>query len=102
MGSGIFKSDNPEARARAIVRAVTHFTDPNILAEVSSGLGQAMVGITDIRGDPVNFRDREGGGSVSNPDGVPKKRRVHGPTEEQLYGSSWNAGAVGKHSTAAF
>ena len=45
VGSGIFKSGNPAARARAIVKAVTHFNDPKILAEVSKGLGEAMVGI---------------------------------------------------------
>ncbi|MDA8406431.1 MAG: pyridoxal 5'-phosphate synthase lyase subunit PdxS [Deltaproteobacteria bacterium] len=45
VGSGIFKSGNPSARAKAIVKAVTHFNDPKILAEVSQGLGEAMVGI---------------------------------------------------------
>ncbi|MGB9616443.1 MAG: pyridoxal 5'-phosphate synthase lyase subunit PdxS [Desulfomonilaceae bacterium] len=45
VGSGIFKSGNPSARAKAIVKAVTHFRDPAILAEVSKGLGEAMVGI---------------------------------------------------------
>ena len=45
VGSGIFKSGNPSARAKAIVKAVTHFNDPKILAEVSQGLGDAMVGI---------------------------------------------------------
>jgi pyridoxal 5'-phosphate synthase pdxS subunit len=45
VGSGIFKSGNPAARAKAIVKAVTHFNDPKILAEVSKGLGEAMVGI---------------------------------------------------------
>ena len=45
VGSGIFKSGNPAARARAIVKAVTHFNDPKILAEVSKDLGEAMVGI---------------------------------------------------------
>jgi pyridoxal 5'-phosphate synthase pdxS subunit len=45
VGSGIFKSGNPAARAKAIVEAVTHFTDAKILAEVSKGLGEAMVGI---------------------------------------------------------
>merc|ERR1712151_1452977 len=61
VGSGIFKSNNPEARARAIVQAVTHYKDPKILCDVSTGLGPAMVGVSDIKGDPVNFRDREGG-----------------------------------------
>lgn len=45
VGSGIFKSGNPEKRAEAIVKAATHFRDANILAEVSKGLGEAMVGI---------------------------------------------------------
>ncbi len=45
VGSGIFKSDNPQKRANAIVQAVTHFNDPQILAEVSTDLGEAMVGI---------------------------------------------------------
>ncbi len=45
VGSGIFKSGNPEARAKAIVKATTHFNNPEILAEVSANLGEAMVGI---------------------------------------------------------
>lgn len=45
VGSGVFKSNDPEARARAIVRATTHYQDPAILAEVSQGLGEAMRGI---------------------------------------------------------
>lgn len=45
VGSGIFKSDNPAKRAKAIVEAVTHFDDPQIIAEVSKGLGDAMKGI---------------------------------------------------------
>jgi len=45
VGSGIFKSTNPQKRARAIVRAVAHFNDPKVLAEVSEDLGEAMVGI---------------------------------------------------------
>ncbi|NDJ84899.1 MAG: pyridoxal 5'-phosphate synthase lyase subunit PdxS [Chloroflexi bacterium] len=45
VGSGIFKSGNPAVRARAIVEATTHFNNPEILAEVSRGLGEAMVGI---------------------------------------------------------
>ncbi len=44
VGSGIFKSSNPAARAKAIVEAVTHFDDPRILAEVSKELGEAMPG----------------------------------------------------------
>jgi len=45
VGSGIFKSSNPEARAKAIVKATTHFRDPHIIAEVSKGLGEAMPGL---------------------------------------------------------
>jgi pyridoxal 5'-phosphate synthase pdxS subunit len=46
VGSGIFKSGDPERRAKAIVEATTHFDDPKVLAEVSAGLGQPMVGIS--------------------------------------------------------
>ena len=45
VGSGIFKSENPAKRAAAIVKAVTHYNDPAILAEVSKGLGEPMRGI---------------------------------------------------------
>jgi pyridoxal 5'-phosphate synthase pdxS subunit len=45
VGSGVFKSGNPIARGKAIVKAVTFFNDPEILAQVSRGLGEAMVGI---------------------------------------------------------
>jgi pyridoxal 5'-phosphate synthase pdxS subunit len=45
VGSGIFKSQNPTVRARAIVRAVAHFDEPKVLAEVSRGLGSAMPGL---------------------------------------------------------
>jgi len=45
VGSGIFKSNNPEKRAKAIVQAVTYFDNPQKLAEISEGLGEAMSGI---------------------------------------------------------
>jgi len=45
VGSGIFKSGDPLKRARAIVRATTHFEDAGIIAEVSRDLGEPMVGI---------------------------------------------------------
>ena len=45
VGSGIFKSDDPAPRARAIVEATTHFRDANVLAKVSRGLGAPMTGI---------------------------------------------------------
>lgn len=47
VGSGIFKSGNPEKRAAAIVKAVTNYNDPKILAELSNDLGEAMVGINE-------------------------------------------------------
>ena len=46
VGSGIFKSGDPPLRAKAIVEAVTHYDDPSILAEISKGLGEPMVGIS--------------------------------------------------------
>jgi pyridoxal 5'-phosphate synthase pdxS subunit len=52
VGSGIFKSSNPEARAKAIVEATTHFQDPKIIAEVSKNLGLAMPGL-DIKQIPT-------------------------------------------------
>lgn len=48
VGSGIFKSNDPEKRAKAIVKATTHFNDPKVLLEVSKELGEAMPGL-DIR-----------------------------------------------------
>ncbi|MGF3066389.1 pyridoxal 5'-phosphate synthase lyase subunit PdxS [Facklamia sp. P12945] len=45
VGSGIFKSGNPEKRAKAIVRAVENYQDPKVIAEVSEDLGEAMVGL---------------------------------------------------------
>jgi len=45
VGSGIFKSSNPEARAKAIVEAVLHYDEPEIIAEVSKNLGEAMKGL---------------------------------------------------------
>jgi pyridoxal 5'-phosphate synthase pdxS subunit len=45
VGSGIFKSADPAKRAKAIVRAVTHWQDAKVVAEVSRGLGEAMPGL---------------------------------------------------------
>lgn len=47
VGSGIFKSGNPEKRAQAIVKAVTNYDNPDILAQLSENLGEAMVGINE-------------------------------------------------------
>jgi pyridoxal 5'-phosphate synthase pdxS subunit len=51
VGSGIFKSDNPAARAKAIVEATTHYNDSKILAKISEGIGEPMSGL-DIRSIP--------------------------------------------------
>merc|ERR1712070_431411 len=88
VGSGIFKSGDPVRRAKAIVEATTHYKDPKVLMDVSTGLGPAMVGISDIKADPVNFRDREGG-EFTYAGQVPPKKELHGSTEVQMYGSSW-------------
>ena len=58
VGSGIFKSDEPERRARAIVEATTHFQDADVLAKVSRGLGAPMTG---IGMDEINQRYAERG-----------------------------------------
>ena len=58
VGSGIFKSDDPFPRAKAIVEATTHFNDPHILAKVSRGLGAPMTG---IGMDEINQRYAERG-----------------------------------------
>ena len=52
VGSGIFKSKDPEARAKAIVKATTHYKDAGIIAEVSKNLGEAMPGL-DIKQIPA-------------------------------------------------
>jgi pyridoxal 5'-phosphate synthase pdxS subunit len=52
VGSGIFKSGDPSARGKAVVKAVTHYNDPDIIAEASRGLGEAMVGISARSIDP--------------------------------------------------
>ncbi len=51
VGSGVFKSSNPEAIAKAVVKATTHYQDPQIIAEVSKNLGEAMPGL-DIKQIP--------------------------------------------------
>jgi len=70
VGSGVFKSSNPEKRARAIVQAVTHFRDPKVLAEVSEDLGEAMTGIN-MDHLAVRWADREGG-NMEEPSAKPK------------------------------
>jgi len=60
VGSGIFKSDDPERRARAIVEATTHFADPERVAAASTGLGEAMPGleISDLAAADALLQDR--------------------------------------------
>jgi len=60
VGSGIFKSENPAKRAAAIVKAVTHWRDPKVLAEVSEDIGGAMTGIQ-MDDLSVRFAGREAG-----------------------------------------
>jgi len=60
VGSGIFKSGDPEQRAKAIVEATTHFNDPEIVARVSAGLGEPMVGISTNSLDPSELLETRG------------------------------------------
>jgi pyridoxal 5'-phosphate synthase pdxS subunit len=60
VGSGIFKSGDPELRAKAIVEATTHFRDAEILARVSAGLGEPMVGISTATLDPSQLLETRG------------------------------------------
>ena len=60
VGSGIFKSGNPSQRARAIVEATTHYLDADVIARVSSGLGEAMVGISTQSLDPSELLETRG------------------------------------------
>jgi pyridoxal 5'-phosphate synthase pdxS subunit len=60
VGSGIFKSGDPGKRARAIVEATTHFMDADVLARVSGGLGEPMVGISTATLDPKDLLETRG------------------------------------------
>ena len=60
VGSGIFKSGDPKRRAEAIVEATTHFQDADVLARVSAGLGDAMVGISTQTLDPSELLETRG------------------------------------------
>merc|ERR1712014_345167 len=90
VGSGIFKSTCPEKRARAIVKAVTHFNDPKVLAEVSEDIGEAMVGIN-LDDLAVRWADREGG----NMEPATKKAK------HESYGSVQKAANVENQALAA-
>src|SRR5205823_13488055 len=60
VGSGIFKAGDPEKRAKAIVEATTHYNDPEILARVSSGLGEAMSGLGAASISPEDLLETRG------------------------------------------
>jgi pyridoxal 5'-phosphate synthase pdxS subunit len=60
VGSGIFKSGDPDKRARAIVEATTHFNDAEIVARVSAGLGEPMVGISAAELAPEQLLETRG------------------------------------------
>jgi len=85
VGSGIFKSDNPAKRAKAIVKAVTHFNDPKVLAEVSEDIGEAMTGIN-CDEMTVRFAEREGG---NMPAAKKARHDSYGDKAEVLQGTGW-------------
>src|SRR5213076_701080 len=60
VGSGIFKSGDPEKRAKAIVEATTHFRDGEVLARVSAGLGEPMVGLSAAALEPSELLETRG------------------------------------------
>jgi len=83
VGSGIFKSTEPEKRARAIVKATTHFNDPKVLAEISENIGDAMTGINcdDLA---VRWAEREGGNMEP-----PAKKARHGQEGPAAPANTW-------------
>jgi pyridoxal 5'-phosphate synthase pdxS subunit len=84
VGSGIFKSSCPEKRARAIVKAVTHFNDPKVLAEVSEDIGEAMTGIN-MDDLAVRWADREGG----NMEPAAKKAKMEHYGQDRAVKNAW-------------
>jgi len=60
VGSGVFKSEDPAKRASAIVKAVTHYNEPKILAEISQDLGEPMKGLDVARMDPKDLLQTRG------------------------------------------
>merc|ERR1712187_89659 len=80
VGSGIFKSSNPEKRARAIVKAVTHFNDPKVLAEVSENIAEAMTGINCDQLS-VKWAAREGG-NMEEPTSKKSRHESYGDKKE--------------------
>merc|ERR1712083_1210469 len=92
VGSGIFKSTCPEKRARAIVKAVTHFNDPKVLAEVSEDIGEAMVGIN-LDDLAVRWADREGGNM--EPAAKKAKHESYGSVQKQAESTEVHAAPHG-------
>merc|ERR1712232_443618 len=86
VGSGIFKSTEPEKRARAIVKAVTHFNDPKMLAQVSENIGEPMTGINcdDLA---VRWASREGGNMTE--EHAAKKARTESYGASALKGTAF-------------
>merc|ERR1719389_1000766 len=86
VGSGIFKSTEPEKRARAIVKAVTHYNDAKMLAEVSENIGEAMTGINcdDLA---VRWASREGGNMTQEP--AAKRTKTEGYGSAGLKGTAF-------------
>ena len=67
------------------MRAVAHYSDPKVLLETSMNLGKAMVGISDVKGDAVNFALPPGLAQGGHRRGIPKRRNGH----TRARGSSW-------------
>mmetsp|Transcript_8868 Transcript_8868/g.24060 ORF Transcript_8868/g.24060 Transcript_8868/m.24060 type:complete len:327 (+) Transcript_8868:65-1045(+) len=86
VGSGIFKSSDPAKRARAIVKAVTHFRDPKVLAECSEDIGEAMTGIN-MDDLAVRWADREGGNMAGEP--ASKKAKMESYGDHGLKGTAY-------------
>jgi pyridoxal 5'-phosphate synthase pdxS subunit len=94
VGSGIFKSSDPEKRARAIVKAVTHYKDPKVLAEVSENIGEAMTGINCDQ-LAVKWAAREGG-NMEPAAKRPRQEPSGGGIEVTSSGVSWESSST-KH-----
>merc|ERR1712083_119653 len=92
VGSGIFKSTCPEKRARAIVKAVTHFNDPKVLAEVSEDIGEAMVGIN-LDDLAVRWADRDGG-NMGEPPSKKAKMDSYANAHAAAKEAEWKATAA--------
>lgn len=86
VGSGIFKSENPAKRARAIVQAVTHFNNPQLLAEVSEDIGEAMTGIN-MDDLAVRWASRESGNL--EPESKKARTESYGSVKQGMQGTAF-------------